>query len=317
MLYSIISFIFFFVFLLLSLRAANHFNIIDKPNHRSSHTQITIRGGGIVFVMACLWAALWGDLPWSLFAGIALASLSGFIDDVKPLRASVRLVIHFLSLGIVLWSLQMLDLNLLWLIAIGILFVGWVNAFNFMDGINGLTVFYGLSALFGFYFVPELALDQAWIGLMIVALLVFGFFNVRMKAWAFAGDVGSISMAFVLGILMLKLIYVTQQGYWILFFAVYGIDAVCTLLIRLFKRENIFEAHRYHLYQNLANELHIPHVQVSLLYFGAQLVLNLVVLIAVEGEWMNYGIAVSFLIGYAGIYLLLRWWVNDKILSNA
>lgn len=317
MLYSIISFIFFFVFLLISLRVANHFNIIDRPNHRSSHTQITIRGGGMVFVMACLWAVLWGDLSWTLFGGIALASLSGFVDDVKPLRASVRLVIHFVSLGIVLWSLQMLDLHLLWIVSIGILFVGWVNAFNFMDGINGLTVFYGLSALLGFYFVPELALEQSWIGLMIGALLVFGFFNVRIKAWAFAGDVGSISMAFVLGILMLKLIYTTQQGYWILFFAVYGIDAVCTILIRLSKGENIFEAHRFHLYQHLANELHIPHVQVSLLYFGAQLVLNMVVLIAVYGSWMSNGIAISFLIGYAGIYLLLRWWVKDKILNMA
>lgn len=264
-------------------------------------------------MVACLWAAIWGHLDWALFGGIALASVSGFVDDIRPLPAAVRLLVHFLSLGMVLWALQMLGLNILWLMAIAVLFIGWVNAFNFMDGINGITVFYALSALVGFYFVPILEADRPWMELMILALFVFGFFNVRKQARAFAGDVGSISMAFVLGILMLKLIYSSGEGYWILFFAVYGIDAVCTIIFRLRKGENIFKAHRSHLYQYLANELRITHVQVSLIYFIAQLLLNGVVLIGVQGGWMNNGVAVFLLLGYASLYLFLRLWVSKRI----
>ncbi len=184
-----------------------------------------------------------------------------------------------------------------------------------MDGINAITVFYALSALVGFYFVPILEADRPWIVLMILALFVFGFFNVRKRARAFAGDVGSISMAFVLGILMLKLIYNSGEGYWILFFAVYGIEAVSTIVIRLFKGENIFKAHRSHLYQYLANEFQIPHVQVSLLYFIAQLLLNGVVLMAVQYDWMSYGLAVLLVSGYSILYLFIRLWVKIKLVS--
>lgn len=315
MFYLLLSLLSFFVYLLFYLRVADHFDIIDKPNQRSSHTQITARGGGIVFVVACMWAAIWGHLDWALFWGIAHASLIGFVDDIKPLPAWVRLLIHFLSLGIVMWALQMLGLNILWLLAIAILFIGWVNAFNFMDGINGITVFYALSALVGFYFIPILEADRPWMVLMILALFVFGFFNVRKQARAFAGDVGSISMAFALGILMLKLIYISREVYWILFFAVYGIDTVCTIVFRLRKGENIFIAHRSHLYQYLANELRIPHVQVSLLYFAAQLLLNGVVLKCVHGGWMSNSVAVMLLLLYSILYLFIRLWVNKKILG--
>jgi UDP-N-acetylmuramyl pentapeptide phosphotransferase/UDP-N-acetylglucosamine-1-phosphate transferase len=104
------------------------------------------------------------------------------------------------------------------------------------------------------------------------------FFNYRKKAKCFAGDIGSIAIAFWIIYLVLKLILLTNSIIWLLFLAVYGVDAICTILHRLYLKQNIFEAHRLHLYQVLSNEYKIQHRLVSLFYAIAQLLISVVVI---------------------------------------
>lgn len=301
-----VVFIVLFLVLLGYIKLANKLKIIDTPIRRSSHKQITVRGGGIVFLAVTVWAAFSGLISWTLFTGIFLAGFIGFMDDMKPLPVFVRLPFHFIAVAIVFWDFNVFDNHYIWVILAFLLFGGWVNAFNFMDGINGITVLYSLSALIGFYFVPELESQIHWIRLVMISLLVFGVFNLRKKALVFAGDVGSFSMAFVLGIFMLQLIYQTQQFYWLLFFGVYGIDAVATIFLRLRVRENIFRAHRSHLYQYLANEFKMPHLQVSFIYFIAQMLLNAVVLITYSTGFMDTNWLLVLFGVYCVVYLLIR-----------
>jgi len=317
----VLVFVVLMLVLFVYIKLANKLKIIDTPIRRSSHKQITVRGGGVVFVAVCIWAAVSGQIAWSVFAGIFLASLIGFMDDIRPLTVISRLSFHFVAIVIVFWDINLFPADILLVLLTFLLFGGWVNAFNFMDGINGITVLYSLSALVGFYFVPELFAERHWMRLLMISLLVFGIFNFRKKAIVFAGDIGSYSMAFILGILMLELINQTQDIHWLLFFAVYGIDAVATIFLRLRVKENIFRSHRSHLYQFLANELKIPHLQVSLYYFIAQMILNMVVLLtSITGFmdskwlWVLFGL-------YCGVYFLIRNWVikivNKESASSA
>src|SRR5690606_6410937 len=86
------------------------------------------------------------------------------------------------------------------------------------------------------------------------------------RAKCFAGDVGSVSMCFILLFAVLGLIFATGNPIYMLFFAVYGVDSVLTIIHRLMKRENIFEAHRSHLYQYLANEANGNRLVISTMY---------------------------------------------------
>ena len=150
-----------------------------------------------------------------------------------------------------------------------VLAIGLINAYNFMDGINGITGLYTLSVMGALLYVNtknQLFIDGELIKYGIIASLVFLFFNYRKKAKCFAGDVGSIAIAFWIIYLILKLILITNSLVWLLFLAVYGVDAVCTIIHRLYLKQNIFEAHRLHLYQVLSNEYKIQHRLVSLFY---------------------------------------------------
>ena len=138
--------------------------------------------------------------------------------------------------------------------------IGWINAFNFMDGINGITVLYSLSILVvSYYLNTQIYFMQTSLLLYTgIGLVVFGFYNVRKIAKSFAGDVGSVSIAFILAYIVINLIIYTKNWQYILIVSVYGIDTIVTLVQRLIRKENIFKAHRSHLYQYLANEKNIP-----------------------------------------------------------
>tara|TARA_B110000902_G_scaffold8876_1_gene10891 strand:- start:409 stop:1335 length:927 start_codon:yes stop_codon:yes gene_type:complete len=285
-------------------KLANKFNIIDKPNERSSHTKVTIRGGGVLFpISIVLWSIVSG--VFNLFIiGLVLISVVSFIDDCKPLSNKIRISIHFLSIGLLLYQLGFSEFSYLsW--AFGLLFIGgWINAYNFMDGINGITVLYSFSVLsvcyylnLQYYFVPPLFINYTLMG-----LLVFGFYNVRKKAKTFAGDVGSVSMAFILAFILVSLLLKSANWQYILLVSVYGIDTLVTIVERLRKKENIFKAHRSHLYQYLANEAKWSHVRVSVLYAVLQLILN-VILIYYIIPLNSHSAAVTFLLLQGGIYL--------------
>lgn len=271
------------VCLLVYFRIADRYNIIDKPNHRSSHSAITIRGGGIVFpVAAILYSILFYNTSAALLAGLLLISLISFWDDVNNLPNKVRLLVHLLSVTALLWSAGLFQMWPLWLIPIAyVLIIGGINAYNFMDGINGITGFYSLIVLISLLYMNEEVLaftDEAFIICPILACLVFLFFNFRKKAKCFAGDVGSVSIGFWIISLLLMVMIRTKNLEYIFFLAVYGVDTVLTIGHRLLLRQNIFEAHRLHVYQLLANERKISHLTVAILYGLLQGVVNIGVL---------------------------------------
>ena len=292
-------FLVLFVLELIYFKIADRYNIIDKPNHRSAHTEITLRGGGIVFPIAFLlffMISTWGKLVhlpihdqaaenhnYLLFGiGLLLLCTISFLDDLYDLSSKIRIVFHIISVSFLLAFLNAFVLLPIWAIPIlYILIIGILNAYNFMDGINGITGLYSLVALLSLFYVNQNLVsfvDLDFIIYPVLACLVFLFFNFRRKARCFMGDIGSMGIAFwvvaLIGLLMMK----TGEIKWILFLAVYGVEVISTILERLKLKENIFEAHRRHLYQLLANEKKISHLKVSALYAAVQLIVNAVVI---------------------------------------
>jgi len=287
-------------------KIADKYNIIDKPNSRSSHTNITIRGGGILFPIAISIAYLLGYISWQLTIAVVLVAVISFIDDIKPLSQLPRFASHVIAVNLVFLDLHLFSEAIWLLLIIFVLVIGWINAFNFMDGINGITVLYSLITIVTFAFLP---INQSSLSVLItmgISCVVFGLFNVRRKAKTFAGDVGSISMALFLGYFMIKTIIETNQVGFILFFAVYGIDAVITIVSRLMKKENIFQPHRSHLYQYLANEKRFSHVMVAALYAGIQLIINILIVFMYKKGYLSLYIVGLILLLLTIIYLLVR-----------
>ena len=282
--------IIFIILLLLELayfKIADKFNIIDKPNERSSHSTIVLRGGGIIFLLgAWVWAITFGfQYPWFLL-GLTLVAGVSFIDDIHSLPDSMRLVVQFTAAALAFYQLGMLsgewfETNgvlvggLLILLAL-IVYVGATNVINFMDGINGITAGYALAVLVPLALVSDAA-DSSLIVASILSILVFCIFNFRPKSKAkcFAGDVGSIGIAFVMLFLIGKVIIATGDLTYLIFLLVYGVDGTLTICHRIMLHENLGEAHRKHAYQLMCNELKIGHVKVSLLYMAIQLVVSL------------------------------------------
>ncbi|TDE04562.1 MraY family glycosyltransferase [Flavobacterium hiemivividum] len=294
-------------------KVADKYNIIDKPNSRSSHTSITLRGGGIIFPIAIIIAFFRGYVSWELTVAVVLVGLISFIDDIRPLSQLPRFAAHVVAVLLVFYDLDLFS-EAIWLLPIVfILMIGWVNAFNFMDGINGITVLYALIAIISFAYLP---LNETSLPLLItmgLSCVVFGIFNVRRKAKTFAGDVGSISMALFLGYFMIKTIVESDQLAYILFFSVYGIDAVVTIISRLIKKENIFQPHRSHLYQYLANEMGYSHVAVAIFYAGLQLVINAIVIYSDASDSLSLYSAGGFLLMMTLVYLGVRTFVLRQV----
>ena len=266
---------------LIYFKIADHFNIIDKPNLRSSHTKIVLRGGGIIFLIgAWVWSAFFGfQYPWFLVA-VTLAAGVSFIDDIHSLPDSVRLLVQFVAMGLMFYQLDMIHANLWWAVLLALIVcVGATNIYNFMDGINGITAGYSLAVL-----IPLLLrncsgefVESSLIVVTILSVLVFSYFNFRPKnkAKCFAGDVGSVGIAFILLFMIGCLIMKTGDITWLIFLLVYGVDGCCTIVHRIMLHEHLGEAHRKHAYQLMANELGMSHVTVSLIYMALQLVISL------------------------------------------
>ena len=265
---------------LLYFRLAKRFNITDTPNERSSHSRATIRGGGIVFIVAVLLFELLSGFryPW-FFVGTVLVAGVSFVDDIVSLPSKLRLPVQLGGVLLLLKDTGAFTQPLWWLVLMTVVVAGIANVFNFMDGINGITGMYGLVTLASLGYLNERIgfTDGRLIGLVILSLLVFGLFNFRRKAVCFAGDVGSIGLAFVVLFLLLRLVLATGNYYFVLLLAVYGVDAGLTIFQRLAKRENILEAHRSHLYQWLVKPGPFSHLQVAVIYATLQLGVNVVV----------------------------------------
>jgi len=251
-------------------KIADRFNIIDKPNERSSHTTITIRGGGIIFLVSIIIAGIMYPNYLLPVAGAAVIGVISFLDDRITLSSKIRILFHLAAVSMMFQFLPVFTIIPWWgTIALYILVIGIINAYNFMDGINGITGLYSLVVLGGLQYVNVNVfnfVERDLIWLPMISCVVFLFFNFRKKAKCFAGDVGSVSMAFWIMFLILRLILESGNPIYILFLTVYGIDSIFTIIHRLILRQNIFDAHRLHFYQILANERKIPHLIVSTIY---------------------------------------------------
>lgn len=266
---------------LVYFRIADRFNIIDKPNQRSSHSSIVLRGGGIIFVLGLwIWAAFFGfHNIWFLIAVTLVAGIS-FIDDIHSLPDSVRLVAQFAAMALMFYQLDILHWNMWWIILIAmIVCVGASNIINFMDGVNGITGAYALASLLPLFLLNKKIgfTDESLILVVALADLVFCCFNFRPKGKAkcFAGDVGSIGVAYILLFLIGSLILATGDVTYLIFLLVYGVDGCLTIVHRILLHENLGEAHRKHAYQLMANELKIGHVKVASFYALLQLAVSL------------------------------------------
>ena len=292
---------------LLYFRIADHFNIIDKPNERSSHTSVTLRGGGVLFWVGVLFYFLMSGwhYPW-FFAGLTLVAAISLADDVKLQSPIVRLVLQFIGLLLMSIQWQLFDFSWIIVVLVIVVSVGVLNAFNFMDGINGITGGYSLAVLASLWYVNNYVtafVDNNLIYLVFLALLVFNFFNFRIKAKCFAGDVGAVSIAFILIFILGMLIIKTGDLSYIAFLLVYGVDSVLTIVHRILLKENITEPHRMHLYQLLSNELKVPQLLVSTIYAVLQLLISF-------GFIMFYSVSLWYLVIVAVlltvVYLIIK-----------
>ena len=276
-----IIFVILFCLEVVYFKIADRFNIIDKPNERSSHSSIVLRGGGIIFMLSLwIWSAFFGfQYVWLLLAVTLIAGVS-FVDDIRSLPDSVRLVAQFAAMVMMFYQLDILHWNMWWMVLVALVVcVGAADVINFMDGVNGITGAYALASL-----VPLALLNagmgfvaQSLIYVVILADVVFCFFNFRPKGRAkcFAGDVGSIGVAYILLFLIGALILATGDITWLIFLLVYGVDGCLTIGHRIMLHENLGEAHRKHAYQLMANELGIGHVKVASFYALLQLAISL------------------------------------------
>ena len=214
-----------------------------------------------------------------------------FWDDVHSLPDSVRMVVQIVSTLLMFWSVGLYGAfdSWVWTVvvaAIALFFcVGATNIINFMDGINGITAGYAFAMLLPMLLLngstgsPQAAgfIEPSYLVVAIIGVLVFSIFNFRPKGKAkcFAGDVGSIGIAFIILFALGRLMLATKDVTRIVFFLVYGIDGSLTIFHRIMLHENLGQAHRKHAYQLMANELKMSHVVVSLLNMAIQLVVSL------------------------------------------
>lgn len=316
----LLIFIILFILELLYFRVADYFNIIDKPNERSSHHTVTLRGGGVIFYFgAFIFFVLSGfQYPW-FFLGLTLMTLVSFLDDVYTLSNKIRLLIHFTSVLLMAYQFELFSMPWYYLLITFIIVVGVINAYNFMDGINGITACYSI-AVGGLLMIVNNSLHFVNQNLLIYTLLgvvVFTVFNFRTKAKCFAGDVGSVAIAFILLFALGALIIQTGNLLYILFLSVYGIDAVWTIVRRLYNRENIFEAHRSHLYQFLANEAKINKLMVSFTYGFIQFVIGYFVILLADQSVHNQLIfALVLLSVLSAFYLILKSYIIKKYVKS-
>lgn len=311
------------IFLLLLLiglvyyRLARKFGIWDQPNDRSSHHQVTIRGGGILFPAAAIiwWLVFDFQNTWMIIGMLWISSIS-MLDDIYTLSSRLRFGIQFLAL-----SMAFLDLNVYqevsWYFLPIFFFVGLgiINAINFMDGINGLTGLYGLvffGSLMAVNTYTPLFQDEL-LHYEVLSLCVFLLFNLRKKAKMFAGDIGSISLAYLMIYFMTK--WYLVEGDWtiIMFMLVYGIDVFMTLARRVQKREKITEPHRSHLYQYLVNQVKIDHVVIAIIYSLIQALINFGFFIYPKG-YPEPRTAFAFMVLMGMIYLYIKNRIKRKYL---
>ena len=288
---------------------ANYFQLYDKPNIRSSHKTYTLNGGGIIFPVALI-IPIFVELEYiqfiNLITGTILISIISFIDDIKPVSNFIRISIHSIAVILLLNYLDIQSVGILYFIISFILITGILNAYNFMDGINGLNGAYSLITISTIYYlnkeynlIPDLLIES-----LLISLIIFLFLNFRKKAIMFSGDVGSISLAFIISFIILTLIIKDQNIKWILLLGIYGLDSVGSIVLRILRKENIFKAHRSHFYQFLTNDKKISHLLITCIYCFVQISFNY--LLIFKSDYIIIATYLSLILIYASIRIKLE-----------
>ena len=291
---------------------ADKCNVFDKPNSRSSHSIATIRGGGIVFILGAFVFSFTNNFTYPLLMlALGLTGFISFWDDVKGLSRRLRFLSHVIAIFLLLWQCNLLQMGW-WLLPLFILLIGILNAYNFMDGINGITGFYSLAILFPIFFDESDLMFQEFIAISLISIIVFLLFNARKNARCFAGDIGSISIALIIIFVLMHQILETGDFHFVFFLTIYGIDSILTISQRLVNGENIFESHRKHLYQILVNEYNIPHLIISVIYAFIQLIINSWLIVQKPSSFIV--ILVVIVIGF--IYLGLKFYLIKNYSKN-
>lgn len=304
-----------FILILLYFRIAKYYNIIDKSITRSTHLENTLRGGGIVYFFAFLlflimmYGAKIVTIQNFLIFGIGFLVITviSFWDDMMDLSIKIRLFFQFVSATFLVYFIGAFQILPFWVLpALYIMVVGILNAYNFMDGINGMSGLYSLLTLGTLWYINSFFItftDTDFVIYPILATIVFLFFNFRKNARIFMGDVGSIGIAFwILGLLGL-LIMKSQNLKYLLLLSIYGVEVILTILERLKLKENIFEAHKRHLYELLVYKKKISHLWVSTIYMAIQLIINILVLKLNYSGWIIYSL---ILFPSLIIYLIIK-----------
>lgn len=305
-----------FVLEVIYLKIATLKNINDVPNHRSAHTKPILRGGGIIIIFGIILYMLFyktEPLFYYFLASSLLVALVSFIDDLVLLSSKLRIVIHLFAFSLLFYGLGLFSFtqlsSILFLIIIYIFSIGYLNVYNFMDGINGITFLNALISYITLLYLNELYeafTDSNLLIILIMATIIFGLFNFRKRAICFAGDIGSITIGFSLIYFALVYYLETNNILIVLMFSVYLLDGGWTIFERLLRRENIFEAHKRHLYQILANDFKVSHLKISSIYFIIQLMINGILIFSINNKMKNMLILGLILISLSIIYLVTK-----------
>ena len=304
---------------LLYYNFALKYNILDLPNERSSHNETTVRGGGIIFpVAAILWIVFSGlHEHYYFIIGLLIISIVSLLDDFYNINQKWRFLIQLVSCILLLQQFNLFFIPIIILLMTIILMIGWINAYNFMDGINGMTALYSMVFFITLYCIST---SKEFINInlfevMIFSILIFSLFNVRKKALMFSGDVGSISLSYIILFIFICYLEFDFNLNYILFFSIYGLDSSITILERVMKKENIFQSHRTHLYQYLANEKKWPHIFVSALYAVLQLFVNILVIYLIIPNNGGLLLLASILIFLSIFYFIIKRAVVNSIIA--
>jgi UDP-N-acetylmuramyl pentapeptide phosphotransferase/UDP-N-acetylglucosamine-1-phosphate transferase len=226
---------------------------LDLPGHRSLHSTPTSHGGGLGIVIAALVIGAWAGVGVVWLAGVLVLASVSLVDDWLHLPSWLRLAVHLIVAASVVF-LHDSTSGLAMLVAV--LLIAWaINAYNFMDGSDGLAGsmaiagFGAYAAGFALAGVQPFALWSAAVAAASLGFLVFNWHPARI----FMGDVGSIPLGFLAGGVGW---YGVLAGVWqawfpLLVFAPFMLDATATLGRRMLKRERFWEAHRDHYYQRM------------------------------------------------------------------
>ena len=291
---------------------ARRFGIVDRPNDRTLHEIPTIRGGGVIFYIAVVfYFIISGGLDIWFLIGLSLVSAVGLLDDIFNLKSSIRFILQVAAFWLLFWGLGWLSLGFLILLIASVVVVAALNAYNFMDGVNGMTGAYSLVTLGSLIIINQYHVkfvDNNFLILIVLSLIIFNFFNFRKKAVCFAGDVGSYSIAFIVIYLILMVSIKTGNFIFILFLAVYGVDTALTIVHRLLRKENIFKPHRLHLFQVLVYHYRISHLGIAGIYAFTQLLIN-----GLLFACLGFGHSTQYIVGLVILFLLVSVYLYWKV----